>query len=90
MLSPVVTPHQDGSFLRNEPLSLFGFWFPLDDATVDNGCLWYAPGSHRMPVTRNFVRTCDDDRGDTLLTFEGLDPTVADDAWVAAPVKKGR
>lgn len=21
-------------------------WVPLDDATVDNGCMWYVPGSH--------------------------------------------
>ena len=52
-----VTPHQDGTFLYNEPLRLFGFWFPIDDATEENGCLWYIPGSHREPVTRRFLRT---------------------------------
>jgi hypothetical protein len=51
-----VVPHQDGSFLRNEPLKLFGFWFPVDDATIDNGCLWFAPGSHKLPVSRHFIR----------------------------------
>ena len=35
-----VTPHQDGTFLNNNPLSLVGFWFPIDDATLENGCLW--------------------------------------------------
>ena len=42
-----MTPHQDGTFLYNEPLRLFGFWFPIDDATQENGCLWYVPGSHK-------------------------------------------
>ena len=52
-----VTPHRDGTFLYNEPLRLFGFWFPIDDATLENGCLWYVPGSHQEPVTRRFLRT---------------------------------
>ena len=39
-----VTPHQDGTFLNNDPLKLVGFWFPIDDATLENGCLWYIPG----------------------------------------------
>ena len=52
-----MTPHQDGTFLYNEPLKLFGFWFPIDDATEENGCLWYVPGSHSEPVTRRFLRT---------------------------------
>jgi hypothetical protein len=38
-----VTPHQDGSFLYNTPGSLYGFWFPLDEATLENGCLWSEP-----------------------------------------------
>ena len=40
-----VTPHQDGTFLYNDPLKLVGFWFPVDDATLENGCLWYIPGT---------------------------------------------
>jgi len=83
-----VTPHQDGTFLYNEPLRLFGFWFPIDDATLENGCLWYVPGSHLEPVTRRFLRT-----GlvgtDKLLEFKGEDKTYPDDAWVSAPVKAG-
>ena len=53
-----MTPHQDGTFLRNDPLNLIGYWFPIDDATLENGCLWYVPGSHKIcsPVTRHFIR----------------------------------
>jgi len=25
-------------------------WIALDEATVDNGCLWFVPGSHRLPM----------------------------------------
>ncbi len=25
-------------------------WIALDQATVDNGCLWFVPGSHRRPL----------------------------------------
>jgi len=25
-------------------------WMPLQEATVENGCLWFMPGSHRWPV----------------------------------------
>lgn len=41
-----VVPHQDGTFLFNEPLKIMGVWIALEDATVENGCLWFIPGSH--------------------------------------------
>jgi hypothetical protein len=41
----LVGPHQDGSFLFNEPLQIMGVWIALEDATLDNGCLWFIPGS---------------------------------------------
>ncbi len=25
-------------------------WMPLQEATLDNGCLWFVPGSHEWPV----------------------------------------
>jgi len=25
-------------------------WMPLQEATIENGCLWFMPGSHRWPV----------------------------------------
>jgi len=83
-----VTPHQDGTFLYNEPLSLFGFWFPIDDATLENGCLWYVPGSHETPITRRFLRTGQVGT-EKLLEFKGEDNVFPDSAWVPAPVKKG-
>lgn len=44
----LVTPHQDATFLYTEPLGrVMGLWIALEDATVNNGCLWFIPGSHR-------------------------------------------
>ena len=52
-----VPPHQDSTFLYTDPPSAVGFWIALEDATVDNGCLSFARGSHkRAPVKSRFVR----------------------------------
>lgn len=39
--------HQDEVFIPTRDRSLLGAWIAIDDATVDNGCLWVLPGSHR-------------------------------------------
>ncbi len=39
----VVDVHQDSTFLYTEPDSCIGYWFALEDATIDNGCLWAKP-----------------------------------------------
>ncbi|KAL3797411.1 hypothetical protein HJC23_010537 [Cyclotella cryptica] len=52
-----VTSHQDSSFLFTTPRqTCIGLWLALDDATLENGCLWVRPGSHREPVRRQFAR----------------------------------
>jgi len=50
-----VKPHQDNSYLYTYPPSCLGFWLPLDDATIDNGCLWVYPGSHSFPLDNRFL-----------------------------------
>jgi len=52
----VVDVHQDSSFLYTEPHSCVGFWFALEDATVENGCLWAKPGGHRTTLRSWFKR----------------------------------
>ena len=39
--------HQDEIYIPTRDRSLCGAWIALDDATVENGCLWVLPGSHR-------------------------------------------
>ncbi len=42
--------HQDERYIPTEDRSLTGGWIALDDATIENGCLWVIPGSHRMEI----------------------------------------
>lgn len=43
-----VPPHQDSTFLYTNPPSAVGFWYALEDATLENGCLSFLPGSHKV------------------------------------------
>jgi hypothetical protein len=44
----VVAWHQDYSYwTRTIPMHHLTCWVGLDDATIQNGCLYYVPGSHR-------------------------------------------
>lgn len=66
--------HQDATFLYTDPITVTGFWFALEDATTENGCLWAAPGGHRTGLREVFKRAgamTDDDGTE----FEVLDPT---------------
>ena len=45
-----VTCHTDHTYLWTEPQSVVGFWFAIDDATNENGCMWAVPGGHKLPV----------------------------------------
>src|SRR5262249_29133438 len=72
--------HQDEMFIPTRDRSLTAAWLALDDATVDNGCLWVLPGSHRRGVIYP-DRDQDDDRFDC--TVEAYDFPYSDDDAVA-------
>lgn len=42
--------HQDEIYIPTRDRSLTGGWIALDDATVENGCLWVIPGSHKWAL----------------------------------------
>jgi ectoine hydroxylase-related dioxygenase (phytanoyl-CoA dioxygenase family) len=42
--------HQDELFIPTRDRSLTATWIALDDATVENGCLWVLPGSQQAGV----------------------------------------
>jgi len=80
--------HQDATFFVTEPVSVTTFWFALEDAALDNGCLWVEPGGHRGPrgvLRERFVRDGDQ------LRLEVLDrtPWPGDDRAVPLPVPAG-
>ena len=76
--------HQDATFLHTEPLSVVGFWFALEDATKENGCLWALPGGHEGPLRSRFVR-----KGQGTEMLE-LDPTpLPTEGLVPLEVERG-
>ena len=82
-----VRPHQDNTFLYTSPMTVVGFWIALEDADVENGCLWFIPKSHKQGLSRRMIRTME---GGTQTTkFDGSEPSVNAADFIAEPVKKG-
>lgn len=43
--------HQDSAYwLKLPDTRALSCWMALDEATIDNGCMWYVPGSHSHPM----------------------------------------
>jgi phytanoyl-CoA hydroxylase len=87
-----VSCHQDATFLYTDPITVTGFWFAIEDATIDNGCLWAAPGGHRTPLRQLFKRNdLDDPAAADGTVFEELDatPLPRPDALVPLEVPAG-
>ena len=72
--------HQDSTFLYTEPLSVVGLWFALEDATLENGCLWALPGGHAGPLRERWRRVAQE------MVMEKLDETPWNEAD-AAPLE---
>jgi phytanoyl-CoA hydroxylase len=73
--------HQDATFFDSDPISVTTFWFALEDATIDNGCLWVEPGGHFGPLRERFLRNGD------AIRMEKLDATPWPDDSVAVPLE---
>ena len=65
-----VVCHQDSTYIYTEPESCVGFWFALEDATIENGCMQFIPGGHKSPLKRRNYR-----QPDGRLVTETLDNT---------------
>ena len=70
-----VTSHTDHTFLWTEPQSVTGFWFAIEEATLENGCLWALPGGHEIPVKQRFRR---DGEGGTAMDVLDASPYPED------------
>jgi len=81
----LVDVHQDASFLYTTPHSCIGFWFALEDATVENGCLWAKAGGHRTPLRERFRRNSN---GGTYMEKLDDTPIITNDMQ-ALEVKQG-
>ncbi len=81
----VVDVHQDSTFLYTEPDSCIGFWFALEDATKENGCLWAKPGGHHTPLRSWFRRR---ENGGTEMHELNMEP-YSMEGMVPLEVNKG-
>ena len=80
-----VSCHQDSTFLYTEPQNIIGLWFALEDATVENGCLWAIPGGHKLGLKSVWKRN---DQGG--MSFEVYDSTPwPEEKLVPLEVSKG-
>ena len=78
-----VTCHQDSTFLYTKPESAVGFWVAIEDATIENGCLWVARGKHRGPLRKLFTKINDN------MQMITLDQTPFEKTDTPIEVKKG-
>ncbi|XP_057310941.1 phytanoyl-CoA dioxygenase domain-containing protein 1-like [Hydractinia symbiolongicarpus] len=83
----VVLPHQDATFLMTSPSKVMGVWIALEDADLENGCLWFIPGSHTRAITRKMIRN--PDKNGPITIFTNPPDEFDDSQFVAVPVKKG-
>lgn len=76
--------HQDEAYWEGHlSYQAVGAWMPLDDATLESGCLQFIPGSHHGDVRTH--RHIGDDPAVHGLVTDDVDPSVA----VAAPLAPG-
>lgn len=87
-IGTTIPAHQDATFLYTEPeIKLMGFWIPLEDATLENGCLWFIPGSHNEPVRRRWIRNKEGQEPRIVFTCPEI--KYDDSKFVPVPVPKG-
>jgi len=78
--------HQDEFYIPTRDKSLIGVWIAIDDATIENGCLWIIPGSHLPGFMRKRIPNFCDEYAD----IDTVDVTeFAEDKQVPVEVKKG-
>ena len=68
--------HQDEIYIPTRDRSLIGAWIAMDDANVENGCLWVLPGSHRQGYLypqHNHENPDEFDFGQESYGFDGSD-----------------
>lgn len=77
--------HQDATFFYTTPISVLTFWFAIDDATIENGCLWVSKDGIDTPLRQRF---CLKD-GATQMDDLSDDPWPDDTGAMPLEVKAG-
>ncbi|RAP78530.1 phytanoyl-CoA dioxygenase family protein [Paenibacillus montanisoli] len=69
--------HQDNGYAPIEPRHYLTCWLALTDATIENGCVWVMPESHKQGVVEHKE------------TITGLLCYFGENPGLAVPLKKG-
>ncbi|MBO7746551.1 phytanoyl-CoA dioxygenase family protein [Paenibacillus sp. MWE-103] len=69
--------HQDNGYVPTDPVEYMTCWLALDDATVENGCIWIQPGSHH----RGYI--------EHVRTDTGWQCYFGEDPGMPVPLRKG-
>ena len=82
-----VNVHKDNPYLITRPYSCQAVWVALDDATLENGCLWGIPGSHKSEAGYDFVTH--EEEGGVFTRFEPEFTELSGKGAVPLEVKAG-
>lgn len=82
-----VNCHQDSTFLYTNPMSVIGLWFAIEDATLENGCLWGIPKGHSTGLLKRFERNAAGSIETKMVTLK--EHQWQADEMVSLPVPKG-
>ena len=82
----VIRWHQDATYFFTQPQSVLTFWFAIEDATIQNGCLQVYKNGADFPIKEQFKRYSDDS---TELVALLDTPWPEDDQAKALVVKAG-
>ncbi|SFI63348.1 Ectoine hydroxylase-related dioxygenase, phytanoyl-CoA dioxygenase (PhyH) family [Paenibacillus sp. UNC496MF] len=69
--------HQDNGYVPTDPVEYMTCWLALDDATVENGCIWIQPGSHHQGYIEH------------VKTDTGWQCYFGEDPGMPVPLRKG-
>ena len=77
--------HQDSTYIFGQDSDALGFWFALEDATEENGCLEVIPSPSTVSLKQRMYRNEQDE-----IYFEDYDKTPwSEELSIPLPVKKG-
>lgn len=77
--------HQDSTYIFGQDSDALGFWFALEDATEENGCLEVIPSPSTVSLKRRMYRNEHDE-----IYFEDYDEEPwTEELSIPLPVKKG-
>jgi phytanoyl-CoA hydroxylase len=68
--------HQDSPYFPIAPMAIVTCWIALDNVTVENGCLWVVPGSHRLGPLPHSERWLVGDREDMRVPESEFDRSL--------------